>query len=124
MEGQMNKQVAWVSSLSAVIAGFCCLPSIVVVLLGVGSISFAADLANLFYGQYKWAFRFVGFCAWCLGMFFYLRYTEHVCSIMDVKKNWVRVRNLLVMSFSLFVLLYLFWLYVVLELIGKFLGIW
>ena len=40
------------------------------------------------------------------------------------EKNWVRIRNLLVMSFSLFVLLYLFWLYVVLELIGKFLGIW
>ena len=48
--------------------------------------------------------------------------TEHVCSITDVKKNWVRVRNLLVMSFSLFVLLYIFWLYVVLELIREISG--
>jgi len=120
----MNKQLGYISGLSAFIAGFCCFPSIVIVLLGVGSISFAADLANLFYGQYKWAFRFIGFCAWCLGMFFYFRYTEKICSINEARKQWVKVRNIIVISFSLFVVCYLVWLYVVLELIGLVLGIW
>jgi len=45
------------SSLFGLIGGLCCMTPIVMVLLGLASISAANSLGNVLYGEYRWAFR-------------------------------------------------------------------
>lgn len=47
-------------SIAAFIGGLCCFTSVGVVLLGLGSVSYAASLADLLYYEYAWAFRLAG----------------------------------------------------------------
>lgn len=52
----MKKLITIITS-SVAFASLCCLSSVVIVALGLGSVSFATSLADNLYGDYRWYFR-------------------------------------------------------------------
>jgi len=57
--------------LSTFIAGLCCVPSMIMVLFGLSTVSAAASLSYNLYSGYVWAFRGVAFLALMAGLFYY-----------------------------------------------------
>lgn len=109
---------------SAFVGGLCCFTPVVTVLLGLGSVSYAASLTDLLYYQYAWAFRLAGltFLAGALGVYLYR--SEGICSLDDARRSRRRLVNLIAITVALSGLAYILWLYVIVELLGLALGIW
>jgi amino acid transporter len=110
--------------LTAIIGGLCCFTPVVLVLLGISTVSFASSLSDTLYGTYKWAFRGVAllFLAGALTWYFYKK--EQVCSIHELKRKRNKIINLVLISLIIAVITYAIWLYVIVEYIGVWLGIW
>jgi hypothetical protein len=113
-----------ISSIPVVLASLCCLSPVVLVLLGVSTVSFASSLADTFYGEYKWAFRAVGFCALIASLLLYLRRKKGICTIDDYVRRRNEVINYLALTVIAGVLGYIFFLYVVVHYIGVWLLLW
>jgi len=109
---------------SAFIGGLCCFTPVVLVLLGLSSVSFAASLSNTLYGGHRWVFRSIALLFLFAGLIWYFYKNEKICSIDDLKKNRTRVINLTLIALIVGVLAYVVWLYIIVEVIGWFLGIW
>ncbi len=118
------KEVFKISSIPVIVASLCCLSPIILVLLGVSTVSFAASLADTFYGQYVWYFRSVGFLALVGSIVYYLRRKKGICTFDDVKRRRNEIINLIAVTVVFSVLAYIFFLYVVLHYVGVFLNIW
>lgn len=110
--------------LPVVIASLCCLAPVMLVLLGLSTAAFAASLADILYGQYKWWFRLAGLSLLAASFIFYLRRAKGICTIDQAKQRRNEIINLALLVFSVGVIGYSLWLYVVVELIGYVLGIW
>ena len=82
MDEKQKKFFKRVVPTMAFLGGLCCFTPIVLVLLGLSSVGFAASLADTLYGTYKWAFRGVALALLlaALGWYFYKK--ENVCSFM------------------------------------------
>ncbi len=113
-----------ISSIPVLIASLCCLSPVILVSLGVASVSFASSLADTFYGEYKWYFRAAGLIALVISFIVYIRRQIGVCTIDEA----VRRRNELINKFALALIIgvlgYLFFLYVVVHYVGVFLNLW
>jgi hypothetical protein len=118
----MQKLIAIISS-SVLFASLCCLSSVVIVALGLGSVSFAASLSDTFYGDYKWYFRLFGLLCLILGLIWYFR-SEGICTIDRVKREKQKIINTILIALFTGVAGYLFFLYVVVHYIGVWQGIW
>lgn len=124
MRSMTVKDAFKVSSLPVLFASLCCLSPVILVLLGLSSVSFATSLADTFYGEYKWAFRVMGLLALALALIHYFRHTKGICTIDDAVRRRNEVINVVALSIVAGVLGYLFFLYVVVEYVGVFLKIW
>lgn len=117
------KEALKISSVPAIIASLCCLSPVILVLTGLATTTFAASLADVFYGTYKWIFRGVGLVALIVAFVFYMR-RNGVCTFDDA----IRRRNELINKFMLVlivgILFYVILLYGFVEYIGKALNIW
>jgi len=112
-----RKAVVILSSLTALVGGLCCLTPIVLVLFGLASVSAAADLGNVLYGEYRWLFRLAALALAGLGLVIYFR-NRGVCSLEEAKRQRTRVINVsLLVTFGA-VALYVFWNYVALHYWG------
>ncbi len=120
---QKLKEAFKVASIPAIIASLCCLSPIVLLSLGLVSVSVAGDLSNLFYGSYKWAFRAVGLIALLVAFYFYMK-RQGVCTLDDVKKRRNEIINKLALALIVAVTFYIIFLYGVVEYIGIWLGVW
>jgi len=109
---------------SAFIGGLCCFTPVAVVLLGIGSVSYAASLTDLLYYEYRWVFRISGLVFILGGLCVYLYTSGEVCSLDDAVRKRRRIINLAGTAVALSAVAYVFWLYVVVELVGIALGIW
>lgn len=113
-----------ISSIPVLIASLCCLSPVILVSLGVASVSFASSLADTFYGEYKWYFRAAGLIALVISFIVYIRRQIGVCTIDEA----VRRRNELINKFALALIIgvlgYLFFLYVVVHYVGVVLNLW
>jgi amino acid transporter len=109
---------------AAFIGALCCFTPIVLVLFGISTVSFAASLADTLYFGYAWLFRSIALVFLLASLFWYFYKKEKICSINEFKRNRKRIVNILLLSIITFVILYIIWLYVVLEWIGIVLGIW
>ena len=118
------KDIFKISSIPVVFASLCCLSPIILVLAGVGTVSFASSLADTLYGEYQWVFRIIGLVALAVAVVLYLRRAKGICTIDEVKRRRNEVINIVMMSFVAGVLGYIFFLYVVVHYIGVFLSIW
>lgn len=119
-----KKQAVLISSISAFIAGLCCFSPIVVVLLGLGSVTFASSLADTLYGEYKWYFRLSGFLFMCTAYVYWYYTSTKSCSLDQKKKQQKKILNLFLLSIFGFITFYIIWLYGVVDLLGRPLGLW
>lgn len=117
-------EIIKISSVPVVLASLCCLSPVILVLLGISTVSFASSLADTFYGEYKWMFRIIGILALLGSLSFYLRRNKGICTIDDVVRRRNEVINFIALAFIAGVLGYLFFLYVVVHYIGVWLSLW
>lgn len=118
------KELFKFTSLPVIFASLCCLSPVILVMLGVASVSYAASLADLFYGQYKWVFRVGGLIALLVSFYFYITRTVGICSADEAVKRRNEIINKAMAFLVMGVLGYIFFLYVVVHYIGVFLDIW
>lgn len=117
------KELLKLTGIPVVIASLCCLSPVVVVVFGLGSVSFAASLADTLYGEYKWVFRAVGLVLLLAALIVYLR-RKKICTLSDVQKHRREVLNTVLVALFAGIAGYVFFLYVVVHYIGVWLHIW
>ena len=113
---------------SAVLASMCCLPSVVLVLFGLASVSSAAAVSNnLYWGLdgYQWFRPAVSALSLILiisGLVVYFR-SKGICTIDQAKRERKRIINISLTVLISSYLLYLVFNYVILTEIGIALGL-
>jgi hydrogenase-4 membrane subunit HyfE len=113
---------------SAILASMCCLPSIVLVLFGLASVSSAAALSDkLYWGLdgYQWfrpALSVLSVTLIISGLVLYFR-SKGVCTIDQAKREKKRIINISLTVLISSYLLYLVFNYVILTEIGISLGL-
>ncbi len=118
------KEILKISGIPVVLASLCCLSPVILVLLGVSTVSFASSLSDTLYGEYKWVFRIVGLLALLVSLAYYLRREKGICTIDDVKRRRNEILNYVAITTMVGVLGYLFFLYVVVHYVGVWLTLW
>lgn len=118
------KDILKISSVPVVLASLCCLSPVVLVLLGLSTVSFASSLADTLYGEYKWVFRIVGLLALLGSLAYYLRRNKGVCTIDDVVRRRNEIINYIALTVIAGVLGYLLFLYIVVHYVGVWLALW
>jgi hypothetical protein len=113
-----------ISSIPVLFASLCCLSPIILVLVGVSTVSFASSLADTLYGEYKWVFRGIGLLTLIGALIFYFRRAKGICTFDEVKRRRNEIINTVAMSLIVGVLGYVFFLYIVVHYIGVFLNLW
>jgi hypothetical protein len=113
-----------ITGIPVLIASLCCLSPLILVLLGVASVSFASSLADTLYGDYKWVFRGVGLVALLGSLYFYLTRAKGICTFDEAVRRRNEIINYLALTLVIGVLGYLFFLYVVVHYAGVWFGLW
>ncbi|MEC7167701.1 MAG: hypothetical protein VXW14_01795 [Candidatus Thermoplasmatota archaeon] len=126
-EGNLKSLVKLVST-STIIASMCCLPSVVLVLFGLASVSSAAALSNTLYwggDGYAW-FRptmlAIASISVIVGLIIYFR-NRGICTFDEVKRQRRKVINTSLLIITVAYLSYLLFNYVILTEIGILLGL-
>ena len=118
------REIVRISGVPVVLASLCCLSPVILVLLGISSVSFASSLADTLYGGYKWVFRGIGLVA-LLGSLIYSWYKQKgVCTLDAAKRHRNEIVNSIMLALVTGVLGYLFFLYVVVHYLGVWLALW
>jgi heme A synthase len=110
--------------IAAFIGGLCCFTPVVLVLLGLSTVTFAASLSDVLYGQYKLAFIGATLLFLFGALFWYFYKKENICSIDSVKRKRRLIINFTLTALIIVTIAYVIWLYVIVEIIGIFLGLW
>lgn len=118
------KEILQLSSLPVVLASLCCLSPVILVLLGVSTVSFASGLADTLYGDYKWYFRGAGLIALLGALYFYLTRKKGICTIDEAKRRRNEIINYVALTLIAGVIGYIFFLYVIVHYIGVWLALW
>ena len=121
---QQIKNVVRLSTVPAVIASLCCLSPLILLSLGVVSVSVAGELTDVLYGEYAWAFRLAGLVALFIFLFSYFRKKKNICTLDEVKKRRNEIINTIALALIAGVVFYIVFLYGVVELVGIVLGVW
>ena len=126
-EGNLKSLVKLVST-STIIASMCCLPSVVLVLFGLASVSSAAALSNTLYwggDGYAW-FRptmlAIASISVIVGLIIYFR-NRGICTFDEVKRQRRKVINTSLLIITVAYVSYLLFNYVILTEIGILLGL-
>lgn len=120
---QKIKDVLKVISVPVIGASLCCLSPLLLFVLGFGSLTFAASLTDVFYGQWKWAFR--GFGLLLLIIFLILHFRKQgICTLDAAKRNRNKIINMVLISLFVGIVGYAFFLYVVVHYWGVYLNLW
>lgn len=118
------KSLLTLTGIPVAIASLCCLSPVILVLLGISSVSFASSLADTFYGEYKWAFRAAGLATLLVALWFYFTRSKGICTIDEAVRRRNEIINYLALALIIGVLGYIFFLYVVVHYLGVWLNIW
>lgn len=91
------------------LAGFvgiaCCVSPVVLVLLGLSSVSLAIDLGNTLYYEYGWYFRGAALLLAVVGVVLILR-RRGACSLEGARARWQLLLTVLVVMMIVYVALY------------------
>jgi len=118
------RELLKVTGLPVIVASLCCLSPLILVFLGLSTISFASSLSDVFYGQYKWVFRGAGLVFLIATTALYLWREKGICSLDEAKKRRKEVINTALLVLIVGILGYVFFLYVVVHYAGVFIGVW
>jgi cadmium resistance protein CadD (predicted permease) len=118
------KEIFKITSIPVLLASLCCLSPIILVMLGISTVSFASSLADTLYGTYKWYFRGLGIISLLVALLVYFRRVEGVCTIDDAIRKRNEIINKVAIAVIVSVLGYLFFLYVIVHYVGVFLSLW
>ena len=118
------REILRISGVPVVLASLCCLSPVILVLLGVSSVSFASSLADTFYGEYKWVFRGIGIMTLIGSLMYYIYRQKGICTLDQVKRRRNEIINYIALTLVAGVLGYLFFLYVIVHYLGVWLSIW
>ena len=117
-------EIVKISGIPVVLASLCCLSPVILVLLGISSVSFASSLADTLYGGYKWVFRGIGLVALFGSLAYYWYKQKGVCTLDAAKRRRNEIVNSIMLALVTGVLGYLFFLYVVVHYLGVWLALW
>ncbi len=112
-----RKNILLFSVIAGVIAGLCCLTPIVLVMLGLATVSVAADLGNVLYGEYRWVFRGTALAFLAVGLLAYFR-KRGICTLDQARHQRHRILNVSLVVLTAASGIYLFWTYIVLHYWG------
>ena len=124
MESNDVSSLAPVIGLSAVTASLCCLPSIIWVLFGGSSAIVAANTLSetLYYSPFRYFLYSISFIMLLSGLILFFR-KQGICTLDEAKKNQQRIINTSLAAFTITILSYLVWNFVILEILGIALGL-
>ncbi len=117
-----RKGILILSGLAGLIGGLCCLTPVVLVLVGLASVSVAADLGNVLYGDYRWAFRIAALAFLALGLWFYFR-RNGICTLDQARRERNRIINTSLVVLIAAVGVYIFWTYIAVHYWGIAVGL-
>ena len=117
-----RKGVLVISVLAGVIGGLCCVTPIVLVLLGLASISVAADLGNVLYGEYRWLFRGAALAFLSGALIVYFR-RRGICTLDQARRVRNRIINTVLVVVIAAVGIYVFWTYIAVHYWGIAVGL-
>ncbi len=104
-----DKKLFLAGGLGGLIGALCCVGPVIIVLLGLGSVSLALSI-----GKYTWLFISFALLFFCAAVIIYLR-KKSCCSIDGIKKNY----KVILLSFILLSLLLIFFKYYVATMLAK-----
>tara|TARA_B110000495_G_C22894356_1_gene521727 strand:- start:456 stop:905 length:450 start_codon:yes stop_codon:yes gene_type:complete len=113
---------------STLIASLCCLPSVVLVMLGLATVSTGAALSDTLYwggdgfGWFRTTMLLIASLSVIVGLVVYFR-TQGICTLDEAKRNRRKIINTSILVLSVAYLLYLLFNYVILTELGIALGI-
>lgn len=113
---------------SSLIASMCCLPSVVMVMLGLATVSTGAALSNTLYwgedgfGWFRGSMLLVAFISVIIGLVLYFR-NQGICSLDEAKRSRRKIVNTSILVLCTSYVLYLVFNYVILTEIGIALGL-
>ena len=117
-----NSLWKWISSAS-ILASMCCLPSVVMVMFGLASVSTAAALSDtLYWGPFRWWLYFATILFLSYGLYRYFK-ADGICTLDDVKRERQKVVNTTLLVFTIAIIGFLIFNYIILELIGIAIGL-
>lgn len=105
-----RKGILLMSGFAALIGGLCCVTPVVLVLLGLASLSVAADLGNVLYGDYRWAFRLAALAFLGLALWVYFR-KRGICTLDQARRQRNQIFNTTLVVLIAAVGMYIFWTY-------------
>jgi hypothetical protein len=113
-----------VIGISAITASLCCLPSIIWVLFAGSSAIVAANSLSetLYYSSCRYFLYLISLFMISIGLLIHFR-KKGICTLNDAKKNQRRVINTSLAVFTISIIFYLIWNYVILEIIGIAIGL-
>ena len=127
-EQEQTRKLWKIVASSSVVASMCCLPSVVLVMFGIASVSTGAALSDtLYWGEdgYSW-FRplmlAIAAITVCVGLVFYFR-SQGVCTIDQAKRERRKIINTSILIIIISYLSYLLLNYVILTEIGILFGL-
>jgi uncharacterized membrane protein YkvI len=117
-----SKGALLLGALAGILAGLCCVTPIVLVLLGLATVAVAADIGNLLYGQWRWAFRLGALALLALALVVYFR-KRGICTLDQAKQQRNRIINTAVIVLTVATTVYLLWTYVIVHYWGIAVGL-
>ncbi len=111
-----------ISLLAGLIGGLCCVTPIVLVMVGLASISVAADLGNVLYGNYRWLFRGAALGFLAIALFVYFR-RRGICTLDQARRERQRIVNTALLVLTVAVGIYIFWTYIAVHYWGIAVGL-
>ncbi len=121
---EKTKEFLKFGKIPIILASLCCLTPAVLVSLGISTVAFATDLANVQYKQYAWVFRIIGFLALLVSVISYLRREKGICTLDEAVKRKTEVINIIALAIIGGIIGYAVFLYGIVEIWGLLLGIW
>ena len=118
------KEMLKISGAPILVASLCCLSPVILVVFGIGTVSFASSLADTLYGEYKWYFRVAGLIAMAIALILYFRRTKNICSLDEAKRRRNEIINTIAIALITGIIGYIFFLYVVVHYIGVWFMLW
>ena len=108
---------------SAFAASLCCFPSVLLVGIGLMTVSAGNELSNnLYFGPARWILY--GLTMLILGFGLYRHFNNQgICTLEQAKRERKRIANTAILVLVSTFILYLIWNYVILELAGIAVGL-